>query len=78
MSSNKVTELVRESESGVYLNTNRSAIEQAKMQKKIRKQKRLKDESLLQRINSLEGDISEIKDLLKSILLGNKDNGATN
>lgn len=69
MSSEKVTELVRESESGIYYNTNRSAIEQARMQKTIRKQKSLKEESLHQRLESLEGDLSEIKDALKSLLL---------
>jgi hypothetical protein len=60
--------LVRDMNSGAILNTNRSAIQQARERKIARKQRELDEQRDKERLDSLESDISEIKEALKLLL----------
>jgi len=60
--------LVRDMKSGAILNTNRSAIQQARERKIARKQRELDEQRDKERLDSLESDISEIKEALKLLL----------
>lgn len=57
-------DLVRDNENNAIINTNSVAIQAAKLRKHQRKKSK---QELEERLNSLESDVSEIKDLLKSI-----------
>jgi N-glycosylase/DNA lyase len=61
-------DLVRDMESGAILNTNRSAIQQARERKRIRQEKKLQENKDRERLESLEKDISEIKEALNLLL----------
>ena len=60
--------LVRDMESGAILNTDRSAIHQARERKKVRQQKALEEKRDKDRLDSLEKDISEIKEALNILI----------
>jgi len=57
-------DLIRDNENNAIINTNSATIQAAKMRKFQRKKNK---QELEERLNSLESDVSEIKDLLKSI-----------
>ena len=61
-------DLVRDMESGAILNTNRSVIQQARERKRIRQEKKLQENKDRERLESLEKDISEIKEALNLLL----------
>ena len=61
-------DLVRDAESGAILNMNSAAIHQAREKKKLRQQKQLQEKEDRERLDSLESDISEIKEALKLLL----------
>jgi len=58
---------VRDTSTGAVLNTNHSAIEQARQNKKKRLEQKKQQENLSKRVDSIEEDISSIKFLLESI-----------
>ena len=61
----------RRSESGFYSNPNRSVIEQAQMKKKLRQQQKAEEQNMSSRLDVVESDISEIKELLKALVSKN-------
>jgi len=60
--------LVRDKESNAILNVNHEEIELARERKRLAKQKRLDQQNLEQKVESLESDITEIKNMLKVLL----------
>lgn len=56
--------LVRDSNTGAVLNTNRSEIEAARKRKILSKQKNEEFEGMKEDIKTLKGDMSDIKTLL--------------
>ena len=60
--------LVRDTTSGAILNTNRSAIQAAKEKKRLRLEREKQQKIDKDRLESLESDISEIKEALKLLL----------
>jgi hypothetical protein len=60
--------LVRDTESNAILNLNYEEIELARERKRLAKQKRLDQQNLEQKVESLESDITEIKNMLKVLL----------
>ena len=60
--------LVRDTESNAILNLNYEEIELARERKRLAKQKRLDQQKLEQKVESLESDITEIKNMLKVLL----------
>jgi uncharacterized FlaG/YvyC family protein len=59
--------LVRDQKTGAILNINKSEIETAREQKKLRMQKLKEEEQLKQAVAQLETDVKEIKSLLSQI-----------
>lgn len=59
--------LVRNTESNMILNVDFEKIERAREAKRLRKLQKEKDADLENKINSLEKDMSEIKELLKTL-----------
>lgn len=60
--------LVRDTESNALINVDKTAIEQAREKKELRKRKRQEEQELHQRVESMESDISDIKKMLQLIL----------
>lgn len=60
--------LVRDVQTGVILNTNKSEIEQARLLKKKRQEKKREDLEMKDRIENLESGLSEIQNSLDLIL----------
>lgn len=61
-------DLVRDMESHAILNTNSVAIEQSKQRRQIRREKERQEKRDRERLDSLEKDISEIKEALNILL----------
>lgn len=61
-------DLVRDMESHAILNTNSVAIEQSKQRRQIRREKERQEKRDRERLDSLENDISEIKEALNILL----------
>ena len=60
--------LVRDTQSNAVLNLNSEEIELARERKRLAKLKREQQQDLQTRVDTLESDISEIKNLLAQIL----------
>lgn len=61
-------DLARDEESGAILNINRSAIQNAREQKRLRQQKQLEEKKLKAKVDKLENDIGDIKSLLSQLV----------
>lgn len=60
--------LVRDTETNAIINTDRSAIQRAREQKELRKMKRVEERELKNKVDSLESDVSEIKQMLAELI----------
>lgn len=60
--------LVRDTESNALINVDKSAIQQAREKKELRKKKKQEEQELKQRVSSLETDISDIKKMLEIVV----------
>lgn len=60
--------LVRDTESNALINVDKTAIEQAREKKELRRKKRQEDQELQRRVESIESDIIEIKKMLEMIV----------
>jgi malate/lactate dehydrogenase len=60
--------LVRDEQTGAILNINKSEIEAAREQKRLRKLKEQEDAELKQSVSTLQNEVSEIKDLLSKLV----------
>jgi hypothetical protein len=61
-------DLARDEESGAILNINRTEIQNAREQKRLRQMKKLEEQELKVKVDKLENDISDIKSLLSTIV----------
>ena len=61
-------DLARDEESGPILNINRTEIQNAREQKRLRQMKKLEEQELKVKVDKLENDISDIKSLLSTIV----------
>lgn len=61
-------DFARDPESGAILNINRTEIQNAREQKRLRQMKRLEEQKLKAKVDKLENDISDIKSLLSTIV----------
>lgn len=62
------SDLVRDIETNVLHNTNATQIEQARERKRLRQAQKLKNQSLEQKVETIEKDLDEIKSLLKDLI----------
>lgn len=60
--------LVRDTESNALINVDKSAIQQAREKKELRRKKKQEEQELKQRVSSLETDISDIKKMLEIVV----------
>lgn len=60
--------LVRDTETNAILNTDESVAQRAREQKQLRKMKREEEKELKMKVNSLESDVSEIKQMLAELI----------
>lgn len=60
--------LVRDTESNALINVDKTAIQNAREKKELRRKKRQEDQELHQRVESIESDINEIKKMLEMIV----------
>jgi len=60
--------LVRDTETNALINVDKSAIQQAREKKELRRKKRQEEQELKQRVSSLETDISDIKRMLEIVV----------
>jgi hypothetical protein len=60
--------LVRDTETNAILNTDESAAQRAREQKELRKMKRVEERELKNKVDSLESDVSEIKQMLAELI----------
>lgn len=60
--------LVRDTETNAILNTDESVAQRAREQKQLRKMKREEEKELKMKVNSLETDVSEIKQMLAELI----------
>jgi hypothetical protein len=63
--------LVRDKKTNAILNLDSRAIEEAKLRKKLRSEKREEEEHYKQKIKNMQSDISEIKQALDTLLKRN-------
>ena len=56
--------LVRDTETNALINVDKSAIQQAREKKELRRKKKREEQELKQRVSSLETDISDIKKII--------------
>lgn len=61
-------DLVRDPTTGAILNINKSEIETAREQKRLRKQKELEEAELRESVSKLENEMGEIKNLLSRLV----------
>ncbi len=61
-------DFARDAESGAIININRSEIQLAREQKKLRKQKMQDEKNLKVKVDRLESDIHDIKSLLSQLV----------
>lgn len=64
--------LVRDTESNAIINVDHQEIEQARERKRLLRQKREQQQQLENKVNALENDISDIKNMLKQLLDANQ------
>ena len=60
--------LVRDTETNALINTSVSEIEQARERKKLKQQKRQQENALSLKVEQIENDVCEIKNMLKTLL----------
>ena len=60
--------LVRDTETNAIINTDSSAIQRAREQKELRKLKRIEESELKAKVDTLESDVSEIKQMLTELI----------
>lgn len=60
--------LVRDTETNALINVDKSAIQQAREKKELRRKKKREEQELKQRVSSLETDISDIKKMLEIVV----------
>jgi hypothetical protein len=60
--------LVRDTETNALINVDKSAIQQAREKKELRRKKKQEEQELKQRVSSLETDISDIKKMLEIVV----------
>jgi short-subunit dehydrogenase len=60
--------LVRDTETNALINADKSAIQQAREKKELRRKKKQEEQELKQRVSSLETDISDIKKMLEIVV----------
>ena len=60
--------LVRDTETNAIINTDSSAIQRAREQKELRKMKRIEESELKAKVDTLESDVSEIKQMLTELI----------
>jgi wobble nucleotide-excising tRNase len=70
----KGTKLVRDTTTGAILNTDINEYNEYKLKKKIRDQEIIEKNKLYNRVDKIENDISEIKELLITMLKTGKIN----
>lgn len=70
----KGTKLVRDMITGAILNTDTNEYNEYKLKKKIRDQETIEKNKLYNRVDKIENDISEIKELLMTMLKTGKIN----
>ena len=63
-----VPNLVRDPASNALINTNKSDIEEARERKKIKNQKRKEQKFFEERVDNLEGQLSEIKSMIEKLI----------
>lgn len=61
-------DFVRDAESGAVININRSEIQKAREQKRIRQLKQAEEKQLKAEVESLKTDINDIKSMLSAIV----------
>jgi hypothetical protein len=61
-------DLARDEESGAILNINRTEIQNAREQKRLRQQKQIEEKNLKAKVDRLENDIGDIKSLLSQLV----------
>jgi hypothetical protein len=61
-------DLVRDPTTGAILNINKSEIETAREQKRLRRQKELEEAELRESVSKLENEMGEIKNLLSRLV----------
>lgn len=71
----KGTKLVRDTTTGAILNTDINEYNDYKMKKTLRDQEKIEKEKMNNRVSKIETDISEIKQLLLSLLNTGNING---
>lgn len=60
--------LVRDTENNALININRTEIEQARERKKLKQLQKEKELSLHKKVDDIEAELSEIKNLLKDLI----------
>jgi len=60
--------LVRDKETNAIINTDRSAIQRAREQKELRKQKKAEERELHLKVDSLESELSEMRKMLQTLV----------
>jgi malate/lactate dehydrogenase len=60
--------LVRDDQTGVILNINKTEIQNAREQKRLRKLKEKEEAELRESVSKLENEVGEIKDLLSKLV----------
>ena len=63
--------LLRNSESNCIVNTNKAEYEEYLTRRKLKKSEKNKDDSLERDLSTLKNEITEIKDMLRSLVNGN-------
>ena len=61
-------DLARDPETGAIININSTKIKQALEQKKLKQKKRLEQEELKAKVEGLESDISDMKNMLSQLI----------
>lgn len=60
--------LVRDTESNALINLNAAEIEQARERKRLKIEKRQSEQSLKDKVEAIESELSEIKSMLKNLI----------
>lgn len=60
--------LVRDTESNALINLNAAEIEQARERKRLKLEKRQSEQSLKDKVEAIESELSEIKSMLKNLI----------
>lgn len=60
--------LVRDTETNALININRTEVEQARERKKLKQLQRERESTLHKKVDDIEAELSEIKNLLKHLI----------